>query len=106
MTAKINNRFEEIDIEREFYFQWHITEKCNLRCKHCYHNNYSSNNELSIVELKLIADKIDDAVRKWGKIGTLSITGGEPFVAKEKIFPRSEERRVGKECRSRWSPYH
>src|SRR2546422_2266225 len=22
------------------------------------------------------------------------------------ILPRSEERRVGKECRSRWSPYH
>src|SRR2546425_1538126 len=22
------------------------------------------------------------------------------------IAPRSEERRVGKECRSRWSPYH
>ena len=21
-------------------------------------------------------------------------------------FERSEERRVGKECRSRWSPYH
>ena len=21
-------------------------------------------------------------------------------------YPRSEERRVGKECRSRWSPYH
>ena len=25
------------------------------------------------------------------------------FVA---LMPRSEERRVGKECRSRWSPYH
>ena len=24
----------------------------------------------------------------------------------ETIIPRSEERRVGKECRSRWSPYH
>ena len=24
----------------------------------------------------------------------------------ENIIPRSEERRVGKECRSRWSPYH
>src|SRR2546427_6165847 len=24
----------------------------------------------------------------------------------EAIAPRSEERRVGKECRSRWSPYH
>ena len=23
-----------------------------------------------------------------------------------KDFGRSEERRVGKECRSRWSPYH
>ena len=23
-----------------------------------------------------------------------------------KIASRSEERRVGKECRSRWSPYH
>ena len=22
------------------------------------------------------------------------------------VLPRSEERRVGKECRSRWSPYH
>src|SRR3712207_8671511 len=24
----------------------------------------------------------------------------------EFFIPRSEERRVGKECRSRWSPYH
>ena len=24
----------------------------------------------------------------------------------ERILVRSEERRVGKECRSRWSPYH
>src|SRR5438132_6332923 len=24
----------------------------------------------------------------------------------EIVFDRSEERRVGKECRSRWSPYH
>ena len=28
----------------------------------------------------------------------------EPFV--EPQLTRSEERRVGKECRSRWSPYH
>ena len=25
---------------------------------------------------------------------------------KDSLFNRSEERRVGKECRSRWSPYH
>ena len=31
----------------------------------------------------------------------------DPFCAPE-VFDaaRSEERRVGKECRSRWSPYH
>ena len=31
-----------------------------------------------------------------------------PFEAKslDENFCRSEERRVGKECRSRWSPYH
>src|SRR5256885_17023044 len=26
--------------------------------------------------------------------------------AVKRLFERSEERRVGKECRSRWSPYH
>src|SRR6266513_5678040 len=26
--------------------------------------------------------------------------------ARSRPSPRSEERRVGKECRSRWSPYH
>src|SRR3712207_6858083 len=28
------------------------------------------------------------------------------FSQAAKKGPRSEERRVGKECRSRWSPYH
>ena len=30
----------------------------------------------------------------------------ESFKVKEDELSRSEERRVGKECRSRWSPYH
>ena len=28
------------------------------------------------------------------------------LIVKDKKDTRSEERRVGKECRSRWSPYH
>ena len=28
------------------------------------------------------------------------------WFVKKQIYERSEERRVGKECRSRWSPYH
>ena len=30
----------------------------------------------------------------------------DSFVVKPEYVLRSEERRVGKECRSRWSPYH
>src|SRR2546426_9734696 len=29
-----------------------------------------------------------------------------PVVSCSSAYTRSEERRVGKECRSRWSPYH
>src|SRR5256885_15374799 len=33
--------------------------------------------------------------------------GAKPSIPKGRFPPtRSEERRVGKECRSRWSPYH
>jgi radical SAM protein with 4Fe4S-binding SPASM domain len=81
------NRFEELKVDEEFYFQWHITEKCNLRCKHCYHENYSSANELSLDNLIDVADKINSALIKWDKKGTLSVTGGEPFVVGEKLFP-------------------
>src|SRR2546422_2382685 len=28
------------------------------------------------------------------------------WLEEERVVSRSEERRVGKECRSRWSPYH
>src|SRR3989338_9959862 len=31
---------------------------------------------------------------------------GFPLGKVEFVIDRSEERRVGKECRSRWSPYH
>ena len=31
---------------------------------------------------------------------------GAPYCTPEELRSRSEERRVGKECRSRWSPYH
>ena len=34
------------------------------------------------------------------------ITGLSGSGKSSLAFDRSEERRVGKECRSRWSPYH
>ena len=40
-------------------------------------------------------DKLDQ--RLWGIAG---------LIVAAAVVQRSEERRVGKECRSRWSPYH
>src|SRR2546430_17428273 len=51
-----------------------------------------------------------------GRVAGLEGTGleaetlGDPAQVEQPALillgPRSEERRVGKECRSRWSPYH
>ena len=41
------------------------------------------------------------------KVGYVWLTiGVNPLYVDTGIRIRSEERRVGKECRSRWSPYH
>ena len=45
----------------------------------------------------------------FGKAGTMhdwTLDETEKVVKHALETPRSEERRVGKECRSRWSPYH
>src|SRR3546814_1956796 len=47
----------------------------------------------------------------WSRAWTSSTpTSGCPWVSRRRSGPRSEERRVGKECvstcRSRWSPYN
>ena len=41
-----------------------------------------------------------------GLEGAASERREDSFAAWRRFFERSEERRVGKECRSRWSPYH
>jgi len=77
------------DEPQNFYFQWHITNKCNLRCSHCYQDSYTDQIDLSLDELKKIADQIFVTMAKWNKKGDISITGGEPLIKKE-LFPLLE----------------
>ena len=42
----------------------------------------------------------------WCDVDQSIASNTEKEVREESGFTRSEERRVGKECRSRWSPYH
>ena len=46
-------------------------------------------------EIFRVEETIDRIARAYG------VNSSDAFV-----LSRSEERRVGKECRSRWSPYH
>ena len=58
----------------------------------CRENDVDVNTFLAIVEILLENTKCRD-------LDNLTISLPD-------ILTRSEERRVGKECRSRWSPYH
>ena len=55
--------------------------------------------EIQVADVDFNVDKIISQLEKCREEGV-----------KVAVFPelciRSEERRVGKECRSRWSPYH
>ena len=50
------------------------------------------------------------ALRQCAGAAAALESGRESMLAETElafgVVPRSEERRVGKECRSRWSPYH
>ncbi len=71
---------------REFYFQWHITDNCNLRCAHCYQEDYTDKSDMSLEELIIIADKLFRTLSQWKKKGDISVTGGEPFIRKDLFF--------------------
>lgn len=82
--------------------QWHITAKCNQRCKHCYQECYAGK-ELSFNEILNILEQYKDLLRLYSKSknkdfirGHINITGGEPFTRKDflqilKVFSKNKK---------------
>jgi radical SAM protein with 4Fe4S-binding SPASM domain len=71
--------------EYEFIIQWHLTERCNLRCIHCYQEG-SRGGDLSLDEVRSGLDEIQDLFSAWSEAHGLTfapsfnITGGEPLL--------------------------
>lgn len=69
--------------QKSFYVQWHLLDRCNLRCHHCYQDDFSAKSELTWPELQLILDNLLNTMRIWQAKLEVALTGGEPFLKKE-----------------------
>lgn len=71
---------------RSATLQWHVTDRCNLRCTHCYHERYDGP-EMSLDELVDVIDQFQELLElprfkgpgRKGR-GHINVTGGEPLV--------------------------
>ena len=83
----------------EFFIQLHLTERCNLKCTHCYQNE-GMTNEMSLPEIASVVEETAEMLEGWKEaydIGTTSsfnVTGGEPFLRQD-IFEVLEEIKTG-----------
>jgi len=70
----------------EFFFQWHLTERCNLRCIHCYQEG-GTVKELSLSQAKRIVTIAKNNILNWSDTygitfsPSFNVTGGEPFLS-------------------------
>lgn len=69
-----------------FHIQWHITNLCNLRCQHCYQDDFSEERDLDWRGLKGVAQNILTTLHDWEQIASIHLTGGEPLL-KQELFP-------------------
>jgi radical SAM protein with 4Fe4S-binding SPASM domain len=71
-----------------FFIQLHLTEKCNLRCKHCYQQG-SLPDEMSLSEITSVIDEVSDMLSEWKEThhldftSSFNVTGGEPFLRRD-----------------------
>ena len=70
----------------DFFIQWHLTERCNLRCRHCYQTGGSAGAELTLTEIKHVISEISEAIGDWAEdynmdfSPSFNLTGGEPLL--------------------------
>jgi len=73
-------------MKEQFHIQWHITSLCNLRCQHCYQEDFSREKDLDWTGLERVADNLLTTIKEWDQTACIHITGGEPLL-KPELFP-------------------
>lgn len=66
-----------------FGIQWHLTDRCDQRCKHCYvwQNERGQRKKfLNLRECQIIIDSIENFEKKRKLKITMGITGGDPLL--------------------------
>jgi radical SAM protein with 4Fe4S-binding SPASM domain len=87
-----------MDARHDFFIQWHLTERCNLRCSHCYQVE-ADRNELSFKEIQNVLGEVQETLREWAKMydiifsPSFNITGGEPFLRSDLLQTIEEIRK-------------
>jgi radical SAM protein with 4Fe4S-binding SPASM domain len=71
---------------KEFFVQWHLTNLCNLRCRHCYQDDFSAGKDLEFSGLQKISENLLTTIGDWDSKACIHLTGGEPLL-KPEIFP-------------------
>jgi len=62
-----------------FSIQWHITNSCDLHCKHCY--DRSKRSPLTLKQGQKTLDDLSRFCRDRGVKGNVCFTGGNPFLS-------------------------
>lgn len=66
-----------------FAFQWHITDECDQRCKHCYlfaDENCTSFERMPWSSMVRVVDQTQDMCEKLNRAPYFYITGGDPIL--------------------------
>src|SRR5260221_7675876 len=111
-TGELVELMLKLELASVFFFQAEdgIRDHCVTGVQTCalpiyYHQDESKQcHILMVVNSNAMRSTIRTAVETIDDRGFLATTRDDPQWLD--VETRSEERRVGKECRSRWSPYH
>ncbi len=85
-TLRVSRRVADSETANACYFRsggdpgrrkalLQITERCDLRCAHCFVSATHTGSDMSIEDFAAVIDRLDAA-----RVSHVTITGGEPFV--------------------------